>query len=186
MRRNSTLATLIMFTSAAEILCWSYQVLLPSLARDVLDVGAEGLGVMNASRSVGAILGTIGISIFGDFRGMGVVYLSALTFFGGFVIALAFVGNFYLALVVLVLITSMAVITDILSQGLMQLMVPDRLRGRAMGSWILAIGTGPVGHLEVGALASAVGTTIALTVNGVGLSALAILTGIFSKRLRSL
>lgn len=185
-RGNSALAMLITFTSAVEILGWSYQVLLPSLARDVLKVGAEGLGVMNAFRSVGGIVGIMVLSAIGEVRRKGLLFLSVVFLFGGFVVLLAFVSNFYLALAVLVLMNSMAVVSDILSQSMMQLMVPDALRGRAMGSWVLAVGTGPVGHLQIGAIASAIGTTFALTTNGAGLVVLSLIATVFSSRLRRL
>jgi len=185
-RGNPALAMLVTFTSAVEILGWSYQVLLPSLARDVLKVGAEGLGIMNAFRSVGGIVGIVVLSAIGEVRRKGLLFLSVVFLFGGFVVLLAFVSNFYLALAVLVLMNSMAVVSDILSQSMMQLMVPDALRGRAMGSWILAVGTGPVGHLQIGAIASAIGTTLALTINGSGLVVLSLIATVFSPRLRRL
>jgi len=185
-RGNPALAMLVTFTSAVEVLGWSYQVLLPSLARDVLKVGAEGLGIMNAFRSVGGIVGIVVLSAIGEVRRKGLLFLSVVFLFGGFVVLLAFVSNFYLALAVLVLMNSMAVVSDILSQSMMQLMVPDALRGRAMGSWILAVGTGPVGHLQIGAIASAIGTTLALTINGSGLVVLSLIATVFSPRLRRL
>ena len=72
------------------------------------------------------------------------------------------------------------------AQSLMQLNVPNELRGRAMGSWVLAIGTAPVGHIQIGGLATLVGVASALIFNGVGLVALAATTAIFSARLRRL
>ena len=42
-------------------------------------------------------------------------------------------------------------------------------RGRAMGAWIIGTGIAPVGHLEVGALASLAGADVALVVNGLAL-----------------
>ena len=42
---------------------------------------------------------------------------------------------------------------------MLQLSVSNELRGRAMGIWVLALGFGPIGHLELGSVAEAVGLT---------------------------
>src|SRR5207237_606182 len=57
MRTDRPLLVLMMLTAAAEVLGFSHQALLPSLARDVLAIGPEGLGALNAARSVGGVVG---------------------------------------------------------------------------------------------------------------------------------
>jgi predicted MFS family arabinose efflux permease len=47
------------------------------------------------------------------------------------------------------------------------LAVPDEQRGRAVGVWILGIGSAPIGHLEMGTLASLIGVSMALLINGI-------------------
>ena len=66
-------------------------------------------------------------------------------------------------------VSGLAALSDVLSQGLVQLSVPNEMRGRAMGSWMLAIGTAPVGHLQMGALASGVGVSRSSTVRWIGI-----------------
>ena len=78
----------------------------------------------------------------------------------------------------------LAALTDILTQTLVQSSVPNELRGRAMGSWILAIGFGPVGHVQIGVLAAVLSVTAALTINGVLLAALALTTILKAQRIR--
>jgi hypothetical protein len=58
---------------------------------------------------------------------------------------------------------------------MIQLSVSNRLRGRAMGAWVLAIGLAPVGHLEMGFLAVSVGIQNALIINGALLIVLGII-----------
>jgi hypothetical protein len=48
----------------------------------------------------------------------------------------------------------------------MQLAVPEAQRGRAVGLWLLGIGSAPVGNLEMGALVAALGAPAALAING--------------------
>jgi hypothetical protein len=55
-----------------------------------------------------------------------------------------------------------------------------------MGSWMLAIGMAPAGHLQMGALASGMGVTTALLVNGAGLLLLALFAGASVGRVRRL
>ena len=63
----------------------------------------------------------------------------------------------------------MAAATDVLHQTLLQVSVANEQRGRAMGSWIIGTGIAPVGHLEVGTLASLTSTHLALLANGLAL-----------------
>ncbi len=186
MRHNRSLLGLVVVTGAVEVLGFSHQTLLPSLARDVLKVGPEGLGIMNAIRSVGGILGIVFLSALGETRRKGPMLLGVINLFGVSLVLLGFAPNFALALVVLTLINGLSVLSDILSQSLMQLAVANELRGRAMGSWVLAIGMGPMGHLQVGALAGALSVAFALTFNGAGLLALGLAAAALFPRLRRL
>jgi len=62
-----------------------------------------------------------------------------------------------------------AAASDILTQSMMQLAVPNALRCRAPGVWVLAIGFGPLGHLEMGDLAKTLGLGPALFTNSAAL-----------------
>ncbi|MCI0441577.1 MAG: hypothetical protein L0177_20950, partial [Chloroflexi bacterium] len=99
---------------------------------------------------------------------------------------LGFASSYAVAIIAVLLISGMAALSDILSQSLMQSAVPNELRGRAMGSWVLATGFGPLGNLQVGAVAAAFGVTAALMANGLGLAALAGLSLVLLSRLRRL
>ena len=174
LRTNRVLLTLVATTGAVEILGFSHKVLLPSLARDVLDVGAEGLGIMNGVGSLGGVLGIVFLSVGGETRRKGMAYLATILAFGVCLMLLGVTTSFLLVLLVLAMLNAMMALSDTLSQGLMQLAVPNEFRGRAMGSWMLALGAGPLGTLQMGALASLGGVTLALSVNGLGLVALAL------------
>ena len=188
-RRDRTLLVLMLLTGGAEMLGFSHQALLPSLARDVLRVGPEGLGTMNAARSVGGILGLAAASARSASGGAGVLFLAVLTFFGASLIALGLVPHlvgFAGVVVVLVLVNAAGGLTDLLAQSLMQLSVPAKLRGRAGGAWVAAIGMAPLGQLQIGAMASLFGVSLALGASGLGLVALAGAAALWSPRLRRL
>ncbi len=185
-RQNRVLPLLLVFTAAAEIFGFAHQALLPSLARDVLAVGPEGLGAMTAARSIGGILGIVAVSGRGQTPGNGAIFLSVLFVFGAALVALGFAGSLPWVLATLVLANAMGAVSDVLSQSLIQLSVPGKLHGRAGGTWVLAIGTAPLGQLQIGALASLFGVTVALAASGLGLIVVAAAGALFVPRLRRL
>ena len=154
---------------AAELLGFSHQVLLPILAKEVLQVGAGGLGVLTAFRFLGGVLGVSALSGLSVMHRRGRMLLAVLALFGAGQVLLAYAPTFWFAAACVIFINFMAASTDVLHQTLLQFSVANEQRGRAMGSWIIGTGIGPVGHLEVGSLASFTSTHLALLVNGLAL-----------------
>jgi hypothetical protein len=188
-RTNRTLLALMVLTSGAEMLGFSHQALLPSLARDVLRVGPEALGVMNAARSFGGILGLAVASTGKPGAGAGMLFLVVLASFGVGLVVLGLapqVVGLAGVILVLVIVNAAGGLTDLLAQGLMQLSVPAGLRGRAGGAWVVAIGLAPLGQLQIGALASLFGVGIALGTSGIALVALTGAAALAYPRLRRL
>jgi len=185
-RRDRVLLHLMSLTAIAEMLGFSHQALFPSLARDVLRVGPEGLGVMTAARQVGGLGGIAFTSGLGGARGYGPLFLSVLIAFGGSLVALGFAPSFPVVLLVLVAANALGAVTDVLAQTLIQLAVPSGLRGRAGGAWVVSIGMAPLGQFQVGALASLFGVGAALGVNGVALMAVGAAAALLVPRLRRL
>ena len=186
LRTNRTLLLLVGMVSIVEVLGFSFQTALPELARDRLNLGAEGLGIMYSFRAVGGVLAILALSTQGEVRRKGIAFIGVIAMFGVGIIGLGAASTFGLVLAALAVVAGMAALSDILTQTLMQLSVPDRLRGRAMGSWVFAIGSAPLGHLQMGALVAALGVSAALTINGGGLLLLAALAAVVGRRLRRL
>ena len=183
---NRIMVSLMVTTAAVEMLGFSHQVLLPVLAKEVLSVGASGLGVLTAFRFFGGALGVVVTSFLDQVRRRGVLLLTVIALFGGGEILLSLSTTLWTSLVFISLINVMASVTDILHQSLLQLSVPNQQRGRAMGSWIVGIGTAPVGQLQIGYLSGLASPKIALIVNGTLLAVLAVTMGIVMPRLRRL
>ncbi len=186
LRSNRVMLSLMISTAAAEMLGFSHQAILPVLAREVLDVGPLGLGVLTTFRGIGATAGVTALAIAGQVKRPGVILLVTLALFGLGQVLLGQSVALWMALAAVTLVNFMAAITDILHQSLLQLSVSNEQRGRAMGSWIVGIGSAPVGQLELGYLAELTSSRIALLVNGLGLSALALVMAVFLPRLRRL
>ena len=175
-RRDRTLLVLMLLTGGAEMLGFSHQVLLPSLARDVLRVGPEGLGTMNAARSVGGIVGLVAVSARSASGGGGRALprrAHVLRREPGRPRPGAARRGLRGRLRRAGAVNAAGALTDLLAQSLMQLSVPAHLRGRAGGAWVVAIGLAPLGQLQIGALASLFGVSVALGASGLGLVALA-------------
>jgi len=184
-RHDRVLLHLMSLTAIAEVLGFSHQALLPSLARDVLQVGPEGLGVMTAARQVGGLAGIAFTSGLGGAR-YGPLFLSVIIGFGASLVALGFAPSFTVVLLILVGANALGAVTDVLAQTLIQLAVPSGLRGRAGGAWVVSIGMAPLGQFQVGALASLFGVSAALGVNGVALMAVGAAAALLVPKLRRL
>jgi MFS family permease len=176
LRENRTLRFLMILTSLTEVFGFTHQSLLPVIARDVVGVDSVGLGYMRAVQQAGGVFGLLALARLGNFARKGLLTFLIAGGFGLGQIALSWSTNLYVFLVILACINACAMSVDTLYKTLMQANVTNEQRGRAMGSWVLSIGTAPIGHIGVGALADAFGAQKALLVNGAVLATVS-LTG---------
>lgn len=183
---NRLLLILLLVTASVEIFGFSFATALPEIATDRLEIGAEGLGWLQASRAVAGILAGVAFATFGIRRRTGAIYLCVILSFGLAMIMLSYPTPLTTALAAVFLVSFCAASCDILSQSMMQLSVANELRGRAMGIWVLALGFGPLGHLELGAMSEAFGLQSGLLLNGAMLIGIAVMVGVFVPRLRRL
>jgi MFS family permease len=156
--------------SAVGILCevfaFSYQSAIPAFARDVLQTGSEGLGTLNAAASIG---GTGAVVLLATVpAGVRREPLLAFVFlvFGISLLAVAPTRAIALAALTLGVTGACGASFDLLQQTLLQLSVPEERRGRALGIWLLGLGSAPIGLIEMGTLAAALGAPLALGLNG--------------------
>lgn len=166
LRSNRILLMLVVVTATVEIFGFSFITALPELAERRFDAGADGLGHLYAARALGGILASLIFTSLVSLKKRGRLYIGVIFAFGISMMLLAEARFFWLALMALVLIAMMATASDILTQSMVQLSVPNHLRGRAMGAWAFAIGSAPLGHLEMGYLVVAFGLSGALLANG--------------------
>jgi Transmembrane secretion effector len=188
MRTQRSLLVLMVLTAGAEILGFSHQALLPSLARDVLRAGPEGLGVLAAARSVGGIVGLAAATMRRASAG-GPFFVGVLFSFGASLVGLALAPqlvDFGGVVGVLVVVNAFGALADLLAQSLLQLGAPAHLRGRAGGAWVVAIGLAPLGQLQIGALASLFGVSIAFGASGLALVGLVAVTALLFPAVRRL
>ncbi len=187
LRGNRTLMMLVLVTAAVEVFGFSFSTALPELATERFGWDAQGLGLLHAARAVGGMITSLTLSALGGhISRRGLVYLGVIFAFGAALLLLAAADQIFLVLAAMLLVAAMAAASDVLTQSMVQLSVENHLRGRAMGAWTLAIGSAPLGHLEMGALAVALGVEGALAANGAALVAVGLITALAVPRLRRL
>lgn len=153
----------------------NFNVLMPALAKEVLGVGATELGFLMAAMGVGSLLAALFVAFLRSPQvrvlvGGGIVL-------GILEVVLAGTRNMPLAVVVSFGIGMGAIAMAASANSLIQLNVPDELRGRVMSVYTTVFaGSTPIGGLAAGFLASAYGPPAALAVGG-AVSAAAALAG---------
>ena len=185
-RQNRLILALMILTATTEVLGFTHMTLLPVFAREVLHVGPAGLGIMTAGRQAGGLLGLWILASLGNYRRKGLMAFATAIGFGAGLMAFSLTDNIYTFLAVLLFVNACAMAVDTLYKALMQDLVPDEERGRAMGSWVLSVGFAPVGHVGVGALAGVVGAPAALLINGAALAGLNVAAALSLPRIRRL
>ena len=183
---NRILLILTVVTALVEIFGTSYNTALPELALLRLEIDADGLGLLHGAQAAGGLIAGLVLTSVGDFRGRGIAYIGVIVLLGVSIVALGASGSVLGVLALLALASGLICAWDILTQAMMQLCVPNRLRGRSMGAWVFAIGSSPLGHLEMGLLASTLGLSTALYLNGAGVLAVIAIAVLLAPALRRL
>ncbi len=165
-RENRVVLTLMVMAGTCEMFGFSFAVLVPVFARDVLEVGAVGMGMINAFRSGGGLIAGLALSSLGDFKQKGKLTMIVYLLFGFGLVLYANSPVYMMALVFIGVVGISAAAHDAMSQILLQLNVEEDQRGRAMGIWQLSIGFGVIGTYSLGVLAENFGAPFAQSVFG--------------------
>ena len=182
--KNQIVLTLMVMAILCEILGFSHMVLLPVFARDILNVGAIGLGMLNAAQSFGGVLAALALAALGNYKHKGRLILGIFLSFG---ISLALFSQspwYPVSLFLIAMVGGMAAAFDAMQHTMLQLNVTEEQRGRAMGIWQLSIGFGPVGHMIIGAIAALLGAQLAVSINGIAIVAGFFILAVFVPGLR--
>jgi MFS family permease len=138
----------------------------PLVARDVLGGGAETYGFLMASAGVGSLVSALMLA-FGGRVTLGRVFLGG-TLAGIGVLGAGFSSLLPLSMVLLAIVGWSTVAIGATSNTIIQLTVPDMLRGRVMSVYTTVFaGATPIGSLLMGGLASRAGVTATMTLAGI-------------------
>ncbi len=143
--------------------------LLPVYARDVLKVGATGLGILRGSPGLGAVLMAIIVAHWPLRRHAGAAMLWCVFGFGVFTIVFGLSRSLILSIAALVLAGACDMVSVIVRHTLVQLWTPDEMRGRVSAVNVIFIGaSNEVGQFESGITAQWFGTVPAVIFGGLG------------------
>jgi MFS family permease len=183
-RRARPVRAVLWLVSLVSLFGLPYIVLMPIFADSILGGGPRALGVMMSAAGIGALGGALTLAARREARGLGRVVAASVATFGLMVVLFSFSRNLALSSALLVP-TGFAVMLQLsASNTLLQMMVPDNLRGRMMSFYSMSlIGVTPFGNLLAGAVASRIGAPETLALGG-----LICLVGaiVFSRRLPGL
>jgi MFS family permease len=164
----------------------SYQFLLPVFADDILNVGAQGFGLMEAAAGVGSVLGTIAIVRVGSGPYAGRIMIASAAMFGLLIAAFAASRAMPLSLSLLFLSGLVSAMYLNIGMTTLQVKVPDELRGRVMGVWSMTWFLASVGSLPAGLLAEWLGAAWSVALGGLSVTAFGLVIFALAPELRQL
>ncbi len=143
--------------------------LLPVYAREILKIGAIGLGILRSAPGAGAVLMSVVVAHWPLRRRTGSIMLWCVFGFGLTTVVFGLSHNFWLSLVMLFLTGATDTVSVIVRSTMTQLGTPDEMRGRVSAVNMVFIGaSNEIGQFESGMTAQWFGTVRAVVLGGVG------------------
>ena len=180
LRKSQPIVGVLLISTAMNILVYPYQQLLPVFARDVLHTDAVGLGALGAAAGIGSFVGAMAFASVGRVPRSGLLFWVGSCVMSACIAGFALSDNLPLALVLVALSGLGSAAFASLQSTIVLGRSSDQLRGRAMGALTLAIGSGPVGTLEIGAVSILLGAPLAVALNA---GACAVLVAVVAAKL---
>ncbi|MGB6117100.1 MAG: MFS transporter [Mesorhizobium sp.] len=148
--------------------------LLPVYARDILELGPWGLGLLRAAPGIGAIIVAIWLTSHPIRNHAGLIMLFFVALFGGFTIVFGLSTIPWLSIFALAMLGATDMISVYIRETLIQLWTPDHVRGRVNAVNMVFVGaSNELGEFRAGTMAAFIGTVPAVVVGGVGAIAVA-------------
>ena len=167
------LRILLLLFGVVGIFGWSYSVLLPAYATDLLHVGEGGYGALLSVNGLGALT----VATYGNRVRPRLMILGGLWLFSATLLLLALVRWYPLVLACMVMGGWGMLLYFATTNTLIQTSVSDAMRGRVMGIWALVFGgMMPVGGVESGLLSQAVGVPSTIAVGALVCAAAGLVT----------
>ena len=184
---------ILLLTFCNSMFGMAYIHLMPSFAKEVLDVGAGKIGYLLGASGVGAIAGTMIIANLKDHHRKGLVILGGAIIYGVALILFsvaAWQKQYYLSMGMLFVVGVSNSLYLVGGMSVMQQLVPDRLRGRVMGMYGMTWSLAPLGMAQAGLVADFagddVGAPLAVAAGAVVIIVVACLVLLHGTEIRSL
>ncbi len=151
------------------VLLGGVSALMPIFAKDVLHVGPRGLGLLQASASVGALLTALVQTRLPPWKKSGRVLLVSVAGYGAATLGFAFSRSIELSLALLFLTGVFDSLSVVIRRTLEQVVTPDRLRGRVGAVHFVFLGlSNELGEFESGVSAALLGAIGSVLLGGIG------------------
>ena len=148
--------------------------LLPVYARDILELGPWGLGLLRAAPGIGAVAVTLWLAGHPIRDHAGLIMLFFVGLFGVFTVVFGVSTLPWLSIFALAMLGATDMISVYVRETLIQLWTPDRVRGRVNAVNMVFVGaSNELGEFRAGTMAALIGTVPAVVVGGVGAVAVA-------------
>lgn len=180
-----TLRTLILVGFVITVFGQPFQHLLP-LAQDLLNIGADGVGLLFTFFGIGSLLGSTSAASLGDFRRKGLLLIGFFTLFGAGVVGFAFSPWYALSLLLMLPVGVGHSGRTVVHLATLQAYSDPEMRGRVQALNAMMGGLIPLAVLGITALAEAFGGRVALATAGGVIVAYGMWETLFSRTLRSL
>ena len=164
---TAPIRALLLLLGLVSLVGMPYVVLMPIFADQILHGGARGLGILMGSTGVGALLGALTLAFREGVKGLGRWVAWCCAGFGASLAVFALSHAFWLSVVLLLPVGYTMMLQMASSNTLIQVMVPDSLRGRVMAVYsMMFMGMAPIGALLGGALAERLGAPMTVVIGG--------------------
>lgn len=165
--RTGPIRSLLLLLGLSSLTGMSYVVLMPVFADRILGGGPLTLGVLMSSAGFGALLGALTLAMRRELRGISTWIANGSLGFGLGLTLFAWSSNYWLSVVLLVGVGYAMMIQMASTNTLVQAMVPDAYRGRAMAAYsMMFMGMAPLGALLAGMAAEHTSAPMAVTMGG--------------------
>lgn len=159
--------SLLVLLGTISLLGMPYVVLMPIFADQILHGGPRGLGILVGSSGIGAFLGALCLAARSRIQGLGSIIASAAIGFGTILIVFSLSRTFWLSALLVVPLGFCMIVEMAATNSLIQALVPDKLRGRAMAVYaMMLMGMAPIGALLAGAVAEQLSAPITVALGG--------------------
>jgi MFS family permease len=165
--RTAPIRALLLLLGLVSLVGMPYVVLMPIFADQILHGGARGLGILMGATGVGALLGALTLAFREGVKGLGRWVAWCCAGFGASLVVFAVSRTFWVSVILLLPVGYTMMLQMASSNTLIQVMVPDALRGRVMAVYsMMFMGMAPIGALFGGALAERLGAPITVAIGG--------------------
>lgn len=166
-RSFTPVRTILLLFALISLMGYSYSVLLPVFAAQILHGGAKTLGWLTGASGVGALISALSLAVRKTADGLATMVPIAAATLGIALILFGFSSTLWISLVLMIFVGFGLMQCASASNTIIQSLVPEDKRGRAMSYYTMAFfGGSPFGSLMAGVLAHTIGAPRTVVITG--------------------